>query len=101
MTVLAPEIAQLTQLTDLALSDNQLMVLPPEIGKLTKLTRLILDSNKLTDLPPEMALLVNLEEPDIYQEYGLHLYDNPLKSPLPKIIGQGTKAIFAYLKTQL
>jgi len=103
LTALPPEIGQLSQLTKLYLYDNQLTALPPEIGQLTNLKTLILGNehgcNKLTALPPEIGLLVNLEEPSDYE--GLKLGNNPLKSPPPEIVKQGTKAILAYLQAQL
>ncbi len=95
-----PEIGQLTLLTKLKLDNNQLTALPAEIGQLTQLTSLSLSRNKLTALPPEIGLLVNLKEPTESWE-GLQLGNNPLKSPPPEIIKQGTKAILAYLQAQL
>ncbi|WP_107666955.1 leucine-rich repeat domain-containing protein, partial [Cyanothece sp. BG0011] len=56
---LPPEIGQLTNLTSLNLSFNQLTDLPPEIGQLTNLTSLDLSFNQLTDLPPEIGQLTN------------------------------------------
>jgi small GTP-binding protein len=44
-------------------------------------------------------LLVNLKEPTGWE--GLKLSNNPLKSPPPEIVKQGTKAILAYLQAQL
>jgi len=41
-------------------------------------------------------LLVNLKEPDLLD--GLKLDKNPLESPPPEIVKQGTKAILAYLQ---
>ena len=40
LTLLPPEIGQLTALTQLSLFSNQLSSLPPEIGQLTALTQL-------------------------------------------------------------
>ncbi len=75
------EIGQLTALTTLHLHSNQLSVLPPEIGQLTALTSLSLSSNQLSALPPEIGQLTALTE--------LHLRDNKL-SALPPEIGQLT-----------
>ncbi len=57
-----PEIGQLTNLTQLSFSENQLTTLPPEIGQLTNLTRLYLNANQLTAILPEISHLTNLTE---------------------------------------
>jgi len=44
-------------------------------------------------LPPEIGQLTQLTELDID--------NNPLKSPPPEIVDQGTEAILAYLRAQL
>ncbi len=54
------EIGNLTNLTSLVLSDNNLTSLPPEIVNLAKLTTLALFDNNLTTLPPEIGKLINL-----------------------------------------
>ena len=74
-----PEICQLSSLTDLAISDNQLTSLPPEIGQLTALKELHLQNNQLTSLPSEIKTLKDLEK--------LILDGNQLTS-LPPEIGQ-------------
>jgi Leucine-rich repeat (LRR) protein len=81
LTVLPPEIGQLTTLQTLDLRHNQLTVLPPEIGRLTNLDGLYLDGNQLTALPPEIGRLTNLD--------GLWLDGNQLTA-LPPEIGQLT-----------
>jgi len=81
LTMLPPEIGQLTALTSLHLSDNQLTTLPPEIGQLTALTSLDLRRNQLTTPPPEIGRLTALKS--------LHLSDNQLAT-LPPEIGQLT-----------
>ncbi|MCX6849800.1 MAG: TIR domain-containing protein [Verrucomicrobia bacterium] len=60
LTVLPPEIGQLTALKRLDLSDNPLSTLPPEISHLTALTHLYLFNNQLNTLPPEIGLLTAL-----------------------------------------
>jgi internalin A len=121
LTQWPPEIGQLTNLTLLGLHGNQLTQWPPEIGQLTKLTVLTLHDNKLTQLPPEIGQLTNIEQLILGNEYGggneikvlppelgqltklrtLEVYNNPLESPPPEIVKQGTEAILAYLQAQL
>ena len=67
ISVLPPEIGQLTSLTHLNLSNsyntknkNQLTELPPEIGQLTNLQSINLDNNQLTTLPEAIGQLTNL-----------------------------------------
>ncbi len=79
LTLLPPEIGQLTSMEDLALFANRLTCLPKEIGQLGALTGLGLDQNRLTRLPKEMGRLGALT--------GLGLYHNDL-TRLPKEIGQ-------------
>ena len=55
LTVLPPEIGQLSQLDLLYLHVNQLTALPPEIGQLSQLTALWLSSNQLSALPPKSS----------------------------------------------
>ena len=76
---LPPEIGQLTSLHTLRLGGNQLKFLPPEIGQLTTLRDLMLNSNQLATLPPEISRLINLQE--------LTLSRNRL-TKLPTEIGQ-------------
>lgn len=82
LTILPPEIGQLTQLTKLALGGNDLTGLPPEIGQLTQLTMLDLGNNRLTELPPEIWQLPQLTD--------LRLTGNRL-TELPPGIGQLTQ----------
>ena len=128
LTALPPELGKLTALTALYLSGNQLATLPPELGKLTALTQLYLGGNQLTALPPELFQLTALTQFDLrnnklrklppeiaktnlplvitkedYISEGINLSGNPLESPSPEIIRQGTEAVRAYfdsLKTQ-
>jgi len=60
LTVLPPEIGQLTSLTQLNLSGNKLTALPPQIGQLNNLTTLVLWNKRLNALPPEIGQLTNL-----------------------------------------
>lgn len=79
LTVLPPEIGQLSSLTVLHLTDNQLTALPPEIGRLSALTVLYLANNQLSALPPEIGQLSALTY--------LSLSNNQL-TVLPPQIGQ-------------
>jgi internalin A len=126
LTVLPPEIAQLGNLQTLSLYNNQLTVLPPEIAQLKNLQQLSLGSNQLTSLPPEIGQLSNLcllyladnklqhlpttignltllaQEDDCFAVFnsGLYLDNNPLISPPPEVVEQGTAAVLNYLRNQ-
>tara|TARA_B100000959_G_C14959635_1_gene615229 strand:+ start:1915 stop:2319 length:405 start_codon:yes stop_codon:yes gene_type:complete len=56
------EICNLTDLTEIDLTKNNLTELPDCIGDLTNLTCLDLTSNNLTELPESIGNLINLEE---------------------------------------
>jgi internalin A len=60
LATLPPELFQLTDLTALDLSCNQIAVLPPHIAKLKNLEQLNLCGNKFTVLPPELFQLAQL-----------------------------------------
>ena len=61
ISVVPPEISQLTNLTTLVLQDNNISVVPPEISQLTNLTILDLSYNNIFILPIELSQLINLE----------------------------------------
>ncbi|KIC74908.1 hypothetical protein DB41_IB00410 [Neochlamydia sp. TUME1] len=82
LTILPPEIWQLSQLEWLNLSNNQLTTLSPEIGQLSQLQSLWLHNNQLTAIPAEIGQLTKLEV--------LNLGDNQLTA-IPAEIGQLTK----------
>ncbi len=81
LTTLPPELGQLTALKELNLAGNQLTTLPPVLGQLTALTQLNLLSNQLTTLPPVLGQLTALKE--------LNLAGNQLTT-LPPVLGQLT-----------
>jgi internalin A len=97
LTGLPPEIGQLTNLQYLTLYDNQLTGLPPEIGQLTNLQYLTLYDNQLRHLPTELGNLISLTCADTCY---LELANNPLISPPPAVVEQGTAAVLAYLRNQ-
>ena len=78
MTSLPESIGNLTQLTELDISDNKLTSLPGSIGNLVQLTELNVGRNELTSLPESIGNLTQLTELDIS--------DNKLTS-LPGSIG--------------
>lgn len=92
LTAVPSEIGQLTELTLLNLSKNLITFLPPEIGYLTELTLLNLRENKLTDIPLEIEKLTKLNN--------LWLIDNPDLSIPRDVIAQVhiPQAILGYLK---
>ena len=73
------------------LSNRELTVLPPEIAQLTSLGTLALGGNQLTALPRELADLLSggLE---------LGLAGNPLQGPILELYGQGPQALASYLR---
>jgi len=86
-------VEQLTQLTELNLSSNQLTTLPDSLGQLTQLTSLNLSDNQLTTLPDSLGQLTQLTE--------LNLKNNRL-TILPESLGQLTQLTILNLKnTQL
>jgi Leucine-rich repeat (LRR) protein len=93
---LPPEIGQLTNLQVLNLARNELIILPSEIGQLSNLQQLNLYNNQLRYLPTEMGILNNLTCADCL----LTVEENPLISPPPEVIEQGTAAVLAYLRNQ-
>ena len=73
------------------LSNRELTMLPPEIGQLTNLETLRLGGNRLTTLPRELADLLSggLE---------LGLASNPLQGPILELYGQGPQALASHLR---
>ena len=96
LTDLPPEIGQLTKLYNLDLFYNKISVLSPEIGQLTNLCHLDLRNNELETLPSELGQLTKLAEDGCF----LKLDGNPLISPPPEVIAQGTPAVLDYLRNQ-
>jgi len=91
-----PEIGNLTQLDSLELTGNQLSgSIPPEIGNLTQLdTELSLSKNQLSgSIPPEIGNLTLL--------MGLYLDENQLSGSIPPEIGNLTLLWLELDKNQL
>jgi Leucine-rich repeat (LRR) protein len=66
----------------------------PEISQLSNLTWLVLSGNQLSSLPPEISQLSNLTELFLSD-------NPQLTSPPPEIVEQGTQAILNYLRAKL
>ncbi len=79
LTVLPPEIGNLTSLKTLRLTNNNLRELPIEIGKLSVLESLDICTNNINELPSEIGNLTNL----VYLNIG---YNRDL-NVLPESIG--------------
>jgi internalin A len=92
LNVLPTQLNRLTWLGEMWLDSNCLTALPREIGKLTSLQSLILDNNQIKELPKEIASL-------LVQGLVIHLNGNPLREPLPEIIGRGQHALAIYLNS--
>jgi hypothetical protein len=100
---LPAEISDLKGLQGLGLYGNQLASLPPEIAQLESLCRLLLSNNNLQSLPFTLGNLSKLAINDDNCNdgfTGLSLDGNPLISPPPEVVAQGTSAILEYLRNE-
>ncbi|GFO12921.1 malignant fibrous histiocytoma-amplified sequence 1 [Plakobranchus ocellatus] len=93
LTDLPDEICFLGQLRYLGLGHNKITQLPENIYHLQSLTTLDVNDNELREVPLLMDRLDLLASND-----GLHLHNNPLRSPFLEISEQGTSQLFEYLK---
>jgi len=102
LTNLPSEIGQLGNLQVLFLYGNQLTSLPQEIRQLRQLCKLQLEANNFQHLPTAIGNLNLLTQNELCIIYysGLYLDDNPLISPPPEVVEQGTAAVLAYLRNQ-
>jgi hypothetical protein len=98
LTHLPPEIGQLSNLHDLGLDNNELTMLPPEIGQLQHLCYLSIENNQVHHFPNELGYILMPSESCRFPQ--LYLYHNPLITPPPEVVAQGTPAILAYLREQ-
>ncbi len=92
LSTLPPEIGQLKSLTYLSLSNNQLSTLPPGIRQLKSLTNLSLSNNQLSTLPPDIGHLISLTN--------LYLENNQLNE-LPPETGQLANLAQLFLRGNL
>jgi hypothetical protein len=92
LTEVPPTIGQLTNLQVLSLASNQLTSLPLEIAQLSNLVGLDLQSNQFRHLPAVIGQLPKLE--------WIHAHNNPLISPPPEVVEQGTAAMRTYFHNQ-
>jgi internalin A len=97
LSALPAEIGQLSSLEGLDVADNELSALPAEIGQLSNLQGLSLEHNQLRYLPLTMGNLAGLQCADFCT---LLLDNNPLISPPPEVVEQGTEAVLEYLRNQ-
>ncbi|MEH2459649.1 MAG: COR domain-containing protein, partial [Nostoc sp.] len=81
ITQIPEAIAKLTNLTQLDLSRNQITQIPEAIANLTNLTQLHLSDNEITQIPEAIAKLTNLTQ--------LHLSDNEI-TQIPEAIANLT-----------
>jgi internalin A len=95
---LPPEIGKLVSLRSWVLGENELSTLPPEIGNLSNLCLLSIRFNQVQYLPTEIGQLTKLTDMD--DGCNLDVEGNPLISPPPEVIAQGTPAILDYLNNQ-
>jgi Leucine-rich repeat (LRR) protein len=102
LTNLPIEIGQLSQLEVLELNNNQLTSLPPEIGQLHSLCALYIRGNNIQHLPTTISNLGSLVTAEFCNNWdiGIFLEGNPLISPPPEVVEQGTAAVLAYLRNQ-
>lgn len=86
---------ELSLLSEIVLSSNQIVCIPNEINKLASLKSLDLSSNKIVEVPPELSFLIKLKE--------LNLKGNALKdNRLKKMIDQcHSKKVIDYIRHTL
>ncbi|GAB5388153.1 MAG: hypothetical protein Alpg2KO_11210 [Alphaproteobacteria bacterium] len=85
-----PEIGNLSDLTELVLTDGTLTTIPPEIGFLQNLGGLRLFNNQITAIPPEIGSLRDLSF--------FTIYSNQISS-LPPEMGNLTELTLLFLST--
>lgn len=112
LTELPLEIGQLRNLRFLMLYENDLTSLPSQIGNLENLCLLYLQNNEIRYLPPELGNLRRLHFLPVeggwyesstctrFSDSELVVTGNPLISPPPEVVEQGTPAILDYLRNR-
>ncbi|GCF11028.1 COR domain-containing protein [Dictyobacter arantiisoli] len=91
IALLPAEVAQLTHLEQLRMSNTRITTLPAEIGQLTRLKELRLKWNQLRTLPPELGKLTQLEIIDVSD-------NKDLLTPPPEVVARGTDEILTFLR---
>merc|ERR1712117_618166 len=86
-------IGRLKKLRVLALRDNQLLSISKEIGQLEALKELHLQGNQLRFLPPEVSACAELAG----NEGAAKLHDNPWVLPIADNLKLGVNHVFRYV----
>lgn len=90
ITEVPADIANITNLTNLNLENNEVRNVHVALARLKKLKRLNLNHNKLKDLPEQIANMGNLKE--------LNIDDNPFDLLPPEIVARGIDSVRNFFK---
>lgn len=90
ITEVPSSIANITNLTNLNLENNEVRNVHVALARLKKLKRLNLNHNKLKDLPEQIANMGNLKE--------LNIDDNPFDLLPPEIVARGIDSVRNFFK---
>jgi internalin A len=92
LEALPESIGNLHRLSQLSLRQNNMTALPESVGNLSGLRLLDLRDNQFATVPRSLADLVA-------RHIDVRLDGNPLRDPLPEIIGRGPDALATYLRS--
>lgn len=92
LEALPKSIGNLRRLSQLSLRRNNLAALPESVGSLSRLRLIDLRDNRFVTVPKSLADLVA-------RDVDVRLDGNPLRDPLPEIIGRGSHALATYLRS--